>query len=117
MIGSPIYNFSVPASLKAWIDLVARAGVTFRYTANGPQGLLSNKKAYVIVASGGTEIGSRIDFASRYLRHVLEFLGIDDVTIIPAERLNIKQRESLTQVRKTINLSVSNLTDTLIQAA
>ena len=86
VFGLPVYNFSVPASLKAWIDLIARAGVTFRYTANGPEGLLTGKRAIIALASGGTEFGSDIDFASGYLRHMLGFVGITDVTFIRADR-------------------------------
>ncbi|MGH1463779.1 MAG: FMN-dependent NADH-azoreductase [Cognatishimia sp.] len=82
VIGLPIYNFGVPASLKAWVDLVARAGVTFQYTETGPQGLLTGKKAIITIASGGVEIGSAMDFASPYLRQALGFLGISDVTIL-----------------------------------
>ncbi|KNG94499.1 FMN-dependent NADH-azoreductase [Pseudaestuariivita atlantica] len=82
VIGLPVYNFGVPAALKAWIDLVARAGRTFRYTPDGPQGLLTGKRAIVAFASGGTGIGSEIDFASRYLTHMLGFLGITDVTFV-----------------------------------
>jgi FMN-dependent NADH-azoreductase len=77
VIGVPIYNFGIPAALKAWVDLVARARVTFRYTEQGPVGLLTGKRAYLAVASGGTPVGSAIDFATGYLRHVLGFLGID----------------------------------------
>ena len=84
VIGAPIYNFSIPAVLKAWIDMVARAGVTFRYGENGPEGLLNNKKAYVVMASGGVPIGSAMDFASPYLRHLLGFSGIQDVHFISA---------------------------------
>ena len=62
VIASPVYNFGPPASLKAWADLVARAGTTFRYTATGPEGLLTRKKAYLTIASGGTPMGSDIDF-------------------------------------------------------
>lgn len=89
VIGTPIYNFSIPAALKAWIDLVARARETFRYTDNGPIGLLEGKKAIVVVASGGTKVGSEIDFASNYLKHVLGFLGITDVEVIAADQLMI----------------------------
>jgi len=89
VIGLPIYNFSVPARLKAWIDLVARAGVTFRYTAEGPEGLLKGKRAILAVASGGTQVGSEIDFATGYLRHVLGFVGITDVQIVVADRLAV----------------------------
>lgn len=88
VIAAPIYNFSVPATLKAWIDQVARARVTFRYTENGPEGLLKGKKAYLVVASGGVPLGSEVDYASTYLRHVLGFLGIDDVTLVNANELD-----------------------------
>ena len=82
VIGLPVYNFGVPAALKAWIDLIARAGVTFRYTAEGPEGLLTGKKVIVAFASGGVQLGSDYDFASTYLRHVLGFVGLTDVSII-----------------------------------
>lgn len=85
VISSPVYNFGVPASLKAWADLVARAGRTFRYTPNGPEGLLTGKKAYVAVASGGTKIGSEIDFLSPWLTFFLGFLGITNVEIVAAD--------------------------------
>lgn len=87
VIGVPIYNFGVPAALKAWVDLVARAGVTFRYTETGPKGLLESKRAIIAVASGGVEAGSAVDFATGYMRQVLSFLGIQDVEIIAADRL------------------------------
>jgi FMN-dependent NADH-azoreductase len=87
VIGLPVYNFGVPAALKAWIDLVARAGVTFRYTPDGPVGLLKGKRAVIAVASGGTRAGSEIDFATPYLRHVLGFLGIEDVRFVSADTL------------------------------
>lgn len=86
VIGVPVYNFGVPAALKAWIDQVARARVTFRYTENGPVGLLTGKRAILVAASGGTEIGSGIDFAVPYLRHVLGFIGIHDVEVVSADR-------------------------------
>ncbi|MGF1462463.1 MAG: FMN-dependent NADH-azoreductase [Maricaulaceae bacterium] len=86
VIGAPVYNFGVPTALKAWIDQVARARVTFRYTPEGPVGLLEGKRAVVVIASGGTPVGSEIDFASGYLRHVLGFLGITDVTVISADQ-------------------------------
>ena len=87
VIGAPLYNFNIPAPLKAWIDMIARPRLTFRYTENGPEGLLKGKKAYLALASGGTEIGSKNDFASPYLRHALRFVGIDDVTIFAADKL------------------------------
>ncbi|ABD53677.1 FMN-dependent NADH-azoreductase [Jannaschia sp. CCS1] len=89
VIGLPIYNFGVPAALKAWVDQIARAGVTFQYTETGPKGLLEGKRAIVAVASGGTEAGSDIDFATGYMRHVLGFIGITDVTFVTADRLMV----------------------------
>lgn len=85
VIGAPLYNFGAPASLKAWMDLVARPGVTFRYTANGPEGLLKGKKAIVTVASGGVPVGSDVDFLSSHLRFFLGFIGITEVEILPAK--------------------------------
>ncbi|MCL4161734.1 UNVERIFIED_CONTAM: hypothetical protein GTU68_025566, partial [Idotea baltica] len=85
IIGAPMYNFSGPASLKAWMDLVARPRVTFSYTFSGPIGLLNNKKAIVVIASGGVAIGSAYDFLSPHIRHFLGFLGITDVTILAAK--------------------------------
>lgn len=85
VIASPIYNFGPPATLKAWADLVARAGTTFQYTATGPEGLLTGKKAYIAIASGGTPVGADFDFMSRWLTFFLGFLGISDVTIIAAD--------------------------------
>jgi FMN-dependent NADH-azoreductase len=85
VIASPIYNFGPPATLKAWADLVARAGTTFRYTATGPEGLLKGKKAILALASGGTPMGSEIDFMSRWLVFFLGFLGISDVEMLAAD--------------------------------
>ncbi len=109
VIAAPVYNFSIPASLKAWIDLVARAGLTFRYTENGPVGLLQDKKAYVLLASGGTPIGSEIDFASGYLRHVLGFIGIDDVTLIAADRLMQQTDTAVDAAQQQIERAVAEL--------
>ena len=86
VIATPVYNFGVPASLKAWIDQIARARLTFRYTENGPQGLLEGKKVYIVVATGGTEVGSAIDFATPWLKFVLGFLGVRDIQVIAADR-------------------------------
>ncbi len=81
----PVYNFSVPATVKAWADLVARAGTTFRYTENGPEGLLTGKKVYLTAATGGTPIGSEVDFMSPWLKFFLGFLGMNDVEIVAAD--------------------------------
>ena len=98
VIGVPIYNFNIPASLKAWIDLVARAKVTFQYTENGPEGLVTPKKVYLVYASGGTAMGSPIDFATPYLKHVLSFIGLDDVTLIDTKDFDIKAFQQTLQV-------------------
>jgi FMN-dependent NADH-azoreductase len=89
IIGVPIYNFSMSATFKTWADMLARLKVTFQYTENGPEGLLKNKKVFVIVTSGGTEIGSDIDFLTPWLRHFMKFMGIDDFTIIKANKESI----------------------------
>ncbi len=103
VIGLPIYNFGVPAALKAWIDHVARAGVTFRYTENGPEGLLSGKRAIVAVASGGTKAGSEIDFASTYIRHVLGFIGITDVEFVTADQMAIDADATLKSAHEQVD--------------
>lgn len=102
VIGTPMYNFNIPATLKAWIDMIARARLTFRYTENGPRGLLEGKKAYVVAATGGVPVGSPMDFATPYLRHVLGFVGIDDVEIIAADRLNSDAENSMDAARAKI---------------
>ena len=88
VIGVPMYNFSMPAGFKAWSDLAARVGETFKYTETGPVGLLEGKKAYIAVASGGAAVGSEVDFLTPWLRHFLGFIGIHDVQIVQAEALN-----------------------------
>jgi len=95
VIGLPVYNFGVPAALKAWIDQISRAGVTFQYTENGPEGLLTGKRAIVAMASGGTQMGSEIDFATGYLRFILGFIGITDVEFVNADRLAMDAEGSI----------------------
>ena len=102
VIGVPIYNFGVPAALKAWFDQVARAGRTFRYTEQGPEGLLRDKRAVVIVTSGGVPVDSPVDFATPHVRQFLSFLGIEDITIIAADRLNANSEASLASARKQL---------------
>ena len=102
VISSPIYNFSVPASLKAYFDLVARAGLTFEYTENGPKGLLKNKKAFIVVSSGGTEINSDVDFAGKYIKHFLSFIGVVDVEFVKLDQLMFKSEEKLEAVKKQL---------------
>ena len=102
VIGVPIYNFSIPAALKAWIDMIARARLTFRYTENGPKGLLEGKKTYLVVATGGVPVGSAVDFATPYLKHALAFIGITDVEVIAADKLNSQAEESMDAARARI---------------
>ncbi|MEM7702974.1 MAG: NAD(P)H-dependent oxidoreductase [Pseudomonadota bacterium] len=85
VFSTPVYNFGVPAVVKAWADLVARAGTTFKYTENGPVGLLEGKKVYIAAASGGTPIGADFDFMSSWLKFFLGFLGISEVEVIAAD--------------------------------
>lgn len=87
VIGLPMYNFGVPSTLKAWMDHVARAGVTFRYTPEGPVGLLKGKRAYVIATRGGRHAGTPRDLQSGFVRQFLQFIGIEDVEFIYAEGL------------------------------
>lgn len=103
VIGLPIYNFNVPAAFKAWIDQVARAKVTFRYGDNGPEGLLENKKAYVILSSGGTQLGSDMDFVSDYIHHVLGFMGIKDVTIIDSSGIGRDEEKVIANTHAIID--------------
>lgn len=103
VLAVPVYNFSIPAALKAWIDQVARAGETFRYTADGPVGLLEGKKAYIVVASGGTPVDGPWDYATPYLRHVLSFIGITDVEVIAADALGNDADKTLDAARARID--------------
>ncbi len=102
VIGTPIYNFSVPASLKAYFDLIARAGLTFKYGEQGPVGLLENKKAYVVITSGGVKVGSEADFAGNYIKQFLGFLGITDVEFIPLDLLMFDSETKIAEADKQI---------------
>jgi FMN-dependent NADH-azoreductase len=103
VIATPIYNFSVPAALKAWIDLICRDKITFVYENDSPRGLLSNKRATVIVTSGGTLAGKDIDFTTSYIRHILGFIGVDDVTIIDVTGLSKNRSRVIADARKQIS--------------
>ncbi|HEY4556107.1 MAG TPA: NAD(P)H-dependent oxidoreductase, partial [Lysobacter sp.] len=87
VIGAPMYNFTIPSTLKAWIDRIAVAGRTFRYTENGAQGLAGGKRVIVASARGGVHHGQRTDFVEPYLQQVFGFLGIDRVEFVRAEGL------------------------------
>lgn len=89
VLTTPMYNFGIPSSLKAWIDLICRAGVTFHYTADGPVGLVGNKQVDVIITTGGVPLQSPLDFVSGYLKQVFGFIGIDNVNIIAADQMNV----------------------------
>lgn len=89
VFGLPMYNFAVPSTLKAYFDHVARAGVTFRYTANGQEGLLKGKKVYVFATRGGLYLGTPRDTQTAYVREFLGFLGITDVEFVYAEGLSL----------------------------
>lgn len=102
VIGVPVYNFGIPAALKAWIDMIARARLTFRYTPDGPEGLLTGKKAFVVIASGGVPVDSPVDFATPYLRHALRFVGITDIETIAADQLNSRAEDSVDAARARI---------------
>jgi FMN-dependent NADH-azoreductase len=102
VIGLAIYNFSVPAAFKAWIDQVVRSKVTFHYTENGPEGLLENKKAYVVIASGGTKVDSDIDFFSAHVRYILSFIGISDVTFIDSSGIGQDETKVLACANEAI---------------
>ncbi len=89
VLGVPMYNFGVPSELKSWFDHIARAKVTFEYTAHGPVGLLKNKKVYVVTTRGGIHKGQSTDTETPFLKTILGFVGLDDVEFIYAEGLNM----------------------------
>jgi len=89
VLGVPMYNFGVPASLKNWIDAIARVGATFRYTEKGPEGLLKGKKVYVALTRGGKYRNTPADTQVPYLKTVFSFLGLTDVAFVYAEGLNM----------------------------
>ena len=106
VLAAPMYNFAIPSTLKAWLDHVLRAGVTFKYTETGPQGLLTGKKAYVLTARGGLYAGSTSDHQEPYLRQVMAFVGIHDVTFIHAEGMNLGgdfQEKGLNQAKARLS--------------
>lgn len=103
VIGLPVYNFAIPAQLKNWLDQIARAGVSFRYTAEGPEGLLTGKRAFVAYTAAGTPLGSDLDHASGYLRHMLAFLGITDVTFVPADGLAFDRDAGMARAQEALD--------------
>lgn len=111
LIGAPMYNFNIPSILKSWFDHIARAGVTFRYTSNGVEGLLKNKHAIVITTRGGIHRNQQSDSETHFLTVMLNFLGIEDISYIYAEGLNMGdgQREAgLSDARQQIQQLVTS---------
>ena len=102
VIATPIYNFGIPAALKAWIDLICRDKITFVYENDVSRGLLSNKQATVIITSGGTVAGNDIDYATGYIRHILEFIGIREITMIDVTGLSKNRRKVIADARQDI---------------
>lgn len=111
VIGVPMYNFAIPAMLKSWTDHVARAGVTFKYTEKGAVGLLSKKKVYLVVSTGGKHVEGVTDFIRPYLRTFLGFIGLTDIDIIVADGLNmgeVPRAEGLQQAREQIRQALAS---------
>jgi FMN-dependent NADH-azoreductase len=105
VIGLPMYNFGVPSTLKSYFDHIARSGITFRYTPEGPVGMLSGKEVYVFATRGGLYAGTPLDTQTAYVRDFLRFLGMDQVEFVYAEGLNIdaaRKGSALAEARKTI---------------
>ncbi|KMN29732.1 FMN-dependent NADH-azoreductase [Chromobacterium sp. LK1] len=101
VIGAPMYNFSIPSQLKAWVDRVAATGRTFKYTENGPVGLAGGKKVIVVSSRGGvysTEQGRLMDFQEDYLKTVMGFLGVNDVAFVRAEAVNMGEDKRATAI-------------------
>nr|WP_193988542.1 NAD(P)H-dependent oxidoreductase [Lelliottia steviae] len=110
VIGMPMYNFGIPSTFKTWIDRIARAGITFKYTEQGAVGLLENKKVVVLAARGGVYQGSDIDTQTKYLKDVLGFVGMTDVDFIYAEGLAMPGAEqSLEAAQENIKKLVAAL--------
>ena len=110
IIAMPMYNFGIPSTFKTWMDRVARAGVTFKYTDNGPVGLLTNKKVIIIAARGGAYQGTVKDSQSQHLSDFFALIGITDVEFIYAEGLNMGQQEqSFTQAAQQMDKMISAL--------
>jgi FMN-dependent NADH-azoreductase len=103
VLGLPMYNFGVPSTLKAYFDHVARAGVTFRYTASGPEGLLKGKRAVVFATRGGRYAGTPQDLQSAYVRQFLGFIGIREVEFVYAEGLALGAEERSAAVAEAIS--------------
>ena len=104
VIGVPLYNFGIPSTLKAYFDQLARAGVTFKYTENGPVGLLADKPVHIIAARGGFHLGKSSDSQTAFLTTFLHFIGLQTIHYIYAEGLNMStaKEQSLSHAREEI---------------
>lgn len=102
VIGCGVYNFGVTGPLKAWIDQICRVGETFRYSEAGPEGLAGPKRVIVAYASGGVPAGSAFDFATPYIKQVLGFIGITDVTVVAAEGVNLDEAAAIAKAEEQI---------------
>jgi FMN-dependent NADH-azoreductase len=110
VLGLPMYNFNVPSMLSSYFDHIARAGVTFNYTATGPVGLLENKKVYVVATRGGIHLGLPSDTQTGYIKQMFGFVGITDVEFIYAEGLNMGDEvkdQALEQARVAMTATIS----------
>ena len=104
IISAPIYNYGPPATLKAWSDLAARVGETFRFKSNGRrEGLLKNKRAYLVITSGGTKLNSKEDFLTPWLKFILNFFGIEKIHIINADQMALDYEKSIKDAEKQID--------------
>ena len=104
IISAPIYNYGPPATLKAWSDLVARIGETFKFKENGRrEGLLRNKRAYLVITSGGTKLNSKEDFLTPWLKFILNFFGIEKVDIISADQMALNYEKSIRDAETQIS--------------
>ena len=104
IISAPIYNYGPPATLKAWSDLAARVGETFRFKPNGRrEGLLKNKRAYLVITSGGTKLNSSEDFLTPWLKFILNFFGIEKIDIICADQMALDYEKSIKDAEDQIN--------------
>ena len=103
IISAPIYNYGPPATLKAWSDLAARVGETFKFKSNGRrEGLLKNKRAYLVITSGGTKLNSKEDFLTPWLKFILNFFGIEKIDIICADQMALDYEKSIKDAEKQI---------------
>jgi FMN-dependent NADH-azoreductase len=107
IISAPIYNYGPPATLKAWADLAARVGETFRFKPDGRrEGLLSNKRAFLVITSGGTKLNSNEDFLTPWLKFILNFFGIEKVDVVSADQMALDYEKSI----KDAEAQIENIT-------